>query len=746
MVSRLKGALGELVTPNQSTFVGGRLIQDNIIIAQEAFYGLKHRGAELKEFIAVKMDLSKAYDCLEWPFLKSILQAYGFHDKWVAQVMSIVKGVSYRYKINGFVSESLTPERGLRQGDPLSPYLFVLAADVLSHLLLKAQSEGRLKGIQLAPTAPCITHLLFADDSLLFARAHPQELYQLMEILNTFSLASGQRINTAKSGIICSPLLPAHRRNQIASILNMQIWTSPGQYLGLPGIWGRNRTTALAWVKDRILGKLEGWKETMLNQAGKEVLIKSVIQAIPSYAMAIVQFPKSFCLSLHAIVSRFWWRGYKKDRGIHWRRWNYMSKKKIEGGLGFRDFQHQNVACLTKQAWRLEENPNALWASILKAVYYPNTNFLQASTGRRASWMWKSILEGRNLLRRKGRWSIGKGETARIWGDPWLWTGEVLTTDNQQLQDWKVKEITLPQGGGWDGEKIRGIFQPMVALKILQTPIGLSGNEDKLIWPHEKNGQYSIRSGYQVIKSEDQSYLNVASTSNCLPKELWNFIWSVSVPQKIRMFMWKVCSNALALNENLFKRRVSRNKFCPVCLTVPETSEHAFLLCPWTRPVWFGSIFQWNISPQGRNRVVFDHEAPNPRDTILQIQLMMKDIHLCKPIQTESPVERVSTIPGPKRWIPPPHGVYKVNTDASWLPGSPTSTTGVIIRYVAGNLIAGMSTRRFSFSPLTSEAAALREGIILANNLGLEQICMESDCLSLIDACKNKRKQGETNS
>lgn len=156
--------------------------------------------------------------------------------------------------------------------------------------------------------------MLFADDSLLFAKATEQEVYQLLDILNKFSLASGQRINTSKSGIVCSKWTHLNVQRKLSAILNMRIWDNPGNYLGLPAIWGRNKSNALGWIKDRIAGKMEGWKESLLNQAGKEVLIKSVIQTIPTYAMSIVKFPKTFCSKLNSEVARFWWKGNRKDR------------------------------------------------------------------------------------------------------------------------------------------------------------------------------------------------------------------------------------------------------------------------------------------------------------------------------------------------------------------------------------------------------------------------------------------------
>lgn len=345
-----------------------------------------------------------------------------------------------------------------------------------------------------------------------------------------------------------------------------------------------------------------------------------------------------------------------------------------------------------------------------------------------------------------------------------------------------MKELTIGQGSGWDSEKINRLFHPIVALKILQTPIGLTGGEDKLIWPHEKSGVFSVSSGYHVIRADALAGTPQPSSSLSPPKELWETIWSASVPQKVKLFLWKVCSNALAVKRNLFCRRISPSDLCPVCLQEPETTEHTFLLCPWTRAVWFGSPLQWNISPvglssfstwllagfrfltgvetnpsdaiatlcmivwgiwKGRNRVVFNSEGPCPSNTLFQIQHMIQDIHLCKTIQTERVIQGRGIIPEPKRWKPPIPGVIKINTDTSWSNRSPVCVSGVVARDDRGTLVAVQSSRSFAHSALMAEAVAMREGAILAQSLGLQDIILETDCLLLVDACRNSRSQGE---
>lgn len=167
----------------------------------------------------------------------------------------------------------------------------------------------------------------------------------------------------------------------LARILGMQSWDDPRKYLGLPAQWGRSKTAALSWIKDRILAKLEGWKENLLNMAGKEVLIKSVIQAIPTYAMAIIRFPKTFCQNICSIIANFWWSGNGRGRGIHWKSWRYISTSRKEGGMGFKDFSFMNSAHLGKQAWRTFQQPDALWVKFLKGLYFPTSDFMLQEKG-----------------------------------------------------------------------------------------------------------------------------------------------------------------------------------------------------------------------------------------------------------------------------------------------------------------------------------------------------------------------------
>ena len=134
-----------------------------------------------------------------------------------------------------------------------------------------------------------------------------------------------------KSGLIFGKRVPTEKREQICKILNIQSWEAPGKHLSLPAQWGHSKKSTLSWIKDAIWGEFDGWKEKLLNQAGKQVLIKAVIQAIPGYAMSVLSFPKGFCENICSRVARLWWARNGRERGIHWRSWDVLTKNKRQG-------------------------------------------------------------------------------------------------------------------------------------------------------------------------------------------------------------------------------------------------------------------------------------------------------------------------------------------------------------------------------------------------------------------------------
>ena len=235
------------------------------------------------------------------------MEKLGFPEIWVDRVMGCVTTAHFSVLINGTLYGNFSPCRGLRQGDPISPYLFLLCTEGFTSLLQKLELEGQIKGVSVCRRAPRITNLLFADDSLLFCQANKHEVQEVTEILKLYASASRQCINLEKSSVYFSGNTPMEQRTWIKDALGVKEVDRFDTYLGLPMLVGRAKYQTFSYIKDRVWKKLQGWKGKMLSKAGKEVLIKAVAQSIPTYAMAVFQLPIRLCEELDAMCVRFWW-------------------------------------------------------------------------------------------------------------------------------------------------------------------------------------------------------------------------------------------------------------------------------------------------------------------------------------------------------------------------------------------------------------------------------------------------------
>ncbi|CAN6571052.1 unnamed protein product [Malus baccata var. baccata] len=465
LANRLKILLPQIISPTQNAFVAGRQIQDNIGITHEV---------------------------VEWDFLEATMEKMGFCSQWRKLIMGCVTSVKFAVILNGHPGNKFAPSRGLRQGDPLSPYLFLLIGEVLSRLIQDAVEKKSLDGIKLGITGSVLSHIFFADDMLIFLRANEKNCRNLVNLLKAFCDASGQEVNLQKSNVFFGANTSVRVSEELGSILGMPVLDNPGSYLGVSACWRCSKKQGLAYVKGRIIEKLQGWKQCTLSKAGKEVLIKAVVQAVPAYPMNLFKFPAMVCDELDTLVARFWWGNGGGDNKIHWVSKKVLGLLKNLGGLGLRNFMEFNDALLAKQCWRLLCDPSSLWARVMKARYFPNCSFLEAKKGGRASWAWSSLLSGRDLLIQGTHWQIMGGQDVRVWVDRWLPSipsgrpsplGEVVVTRNL-----RVSSLICPQSRDWDLSFLIPFLSVADQGAIEGTPIGDISRSDRLIRAATKNG------------------------------------------------------------------------------------------------------------------------------------------------------------------------------------------------------------------------------------------------------------------
>ena len=157
---------------------------------------------------------------------------------------------------------------------------------------------------------------------------------------------------------------------------------------------GTSKNGAFQYLKDQLWNKVQGWIDKTLSTAGKEVLVKSVAQAVPVFSTSCFKLPRGLCEHLNMLIRKFWWGSKGGHHKPHWVSWKAMTQPKGMGGLGFKDFELFNLAMLARQAWRLLQNPDSLAARVLKGIYFPNSSILQATLGGHPSQVWRAIMEG----------------------------------------------------------------------------------------------------------------------------------------------------------------------------------------------------------------------------------------------------------------------------------------------------------------------------------------------------------------
>nr|XP_029145202.1 uncharacterized protein LOC114924525 [Arachis hypogaea] len=360
---------------SMSAFVKGRKIHDGALIACETVQWMK---ATKKEGVIIKLDFQKAYDKVRWNFVDLVLQKMGFGQRWRNWIRECVSTSSMSVLINGSPSKPFKMERGLRQGDPLSSFLFVLVAEVMHRMFREAVRNGRLSPLLVGRDHVELSHLQFADDTVLFCPPEEETIKNYKRILRCFELMSGLTINFDKSSMI-----PVNCDGQwilrMSRVLGCKVASLPVKYLGIQ--LGANPRLVKTWkpIIDKVEQKLSVWKSKTLSRAGKLVLIKSVLNSLPVYYLSLYKMPKAVAEKLISLQRRFLWSKEDGRLGMTMVRWKVVQTPKKFGGLGVGDAMVRNTTLLFKWWWRFSKEDCPLWKKVVCSCNNLNPNVMLSS-------------------------------------------------------------------------------------------------------------------------------------------------------------------------------------------------------------------------------------------------------------------------------------------------------------------------------------------------------------------------------
>lgn len=279
--------------------------------------------------MAIKIDLEKAYDRINWDFVIFCLKESNFPPLLINLIRHCISSTSFNILWNGDRTDPFCYSRGIRQGDPLSPYLFVLCMDRLSHIISEKVSSGMWKPMRAGRNGPLISHLMFTDDLLLFAEADVNQMDCVLDCLNKFGNLSGQKVSTQKTKIIFSKNVSQDKRALLCEMSGFSASSSLGRYLGSRVVQGRASKGHFNFIIEKIQSKLSGWTQSCLSRAGRITLAHSVLSSVASFNMQHSKIPKGVCFKIEQAQRNFIWGDTVDKRRPHLVRWDICCTPKV---------------------------------------------------------------------------------------------------------------------------------------------------------------------------------------------------------------------------------------------------------------------------------------------------------------------------------------------------------------------------------------------------------------------------------
>lgn len=538
------------------------------------------------------------------------MRKMGFGEVWISWIAECLKSATTSVLVNGSPTSEISMTRGLRQGDPLSPLLFLIAAEGLNGLIQKAKQLGMFSGVKVGKDAVEISHLQYADDTLLVGEATTQNIKSMKFIMRIFECFSGLKVNFAKSNLIGINVDDAWLE-QMALRLHCKIGKIPFIYLGLPV--GANPRRAATWkpVIEAIRRKLTSWKPKLLSLGSRIVLLKSVLSSLPTYYLSLFKAPKKVIKKIISLQRIFLWGGSEESRKIPWVAWDKVCREKTMGGLGVRRIEEFNFALLGKWRWYMLENNVRLWKVVLKSLYGSigmggETGLREGKFSTGSKW-WVDLgtvfvgQGNRNWFGQGVEKIVGNGRETMFWHDIWVNDAPLSTKFCRLYNISTGKQHTIEQMGEWIGNtwtwklpwrRRLFIWEQTLYDELMDEIQNIQISKDKQDswrWKQSKDGIYSVKSAYSVLTSEP----------NRVAKTCYNLIWNNSVPLKVSGFSWQLLEKKLPTRGNLAAKNISlrgNNASCPLCGDCIESEEHVFFTCNFATAVWKNCSSWWGVS------------------------------------------------------------------------------------------------------------------------------------------------------
>lgn len=592
---RLAPVISTLISPAQTAFQRTKCIHDSFLYVQNAVRALHRRKTPA---LLLKLDIAKAFDSISWEYMFELLQRMGFPARWRDWIALLLSTSSSSCLLNGSPGASIIHRRGLRQGDPLSPLLFILCIDPLHRLLEAATMAGQLS--PLPDTAVRMRTSLYVDDAVIFINPARTEVDALLSILHLFGEATGLHVNLAKSSAVpisCGDL-------DLGSILHNFggiVASLPITYLGLPITTSRVRLVHLQFILDRIRARLAGWKGRLMHIAGRRVLVRCVLSAMPTFALTVLRAPRKFFKEVDKARRRFLWAQDEAATGGKCKvAWSAVTTPEPHGGLGIHDLDKFARALRLRWLWLSWTHPERPWVG----------------TGTPCN------LQDRALFAANTAVTIGDGKTASFWSSPWL-GGRPLRLDYPTLFARSIRKNRSVRDALLDGRWILDLrhgetssiapFVLQLARAIRRAGIIINNDlSDTIRWTAGTSGHYSARSAYAAQFQEPMAPFP--------SKDVWR-IWA---PGKLKMFLWMLHLDRLWCNDRLQRRGWENSYFCQLCLRNLESSSHLFWDCPiaiqaWTMAAsWRGchslAHATWSSGTTTTERVRLITDAARPTD------------------------------------------------------------------------------------------------------------------------------------